>query len=428
MIANTSPLLAHFLNIAIALAIGLLVGSERGWRERGRSEGTRVAGIRTFTLIALFGGLLSTSTSGLAEFQRWLISMLAFLPVAALLIAGYLRSSRHGDDLGITTEVAAMLIFWLGTLPGFGLALPAAASAVVLALVLHLKEKLHYWLNVLNRAELLGTLQFLLVSVVLLPLLPNEGFGPWKAFNPYQLWWMVVLISGLSLVGYFAMRLAGSRKGVVATSLTGGIVSSTAVTLSLSRLNREIRGSHVIAAGILLACATMFARMLLVVTVIDKSLLPHLAAPLGVGMIVLYGAAWLWWRKSEKSAQPAAPQVQNPFQLLPALQFAGLLALVMLGAEALQRWLGDTGLYALSIFTGLADVDAIVLSLAPKSGSTLDPSLVVVCICLAAATNTMMKGIYCRIIGGAELGRKVLWPVSIGGALIMATALAPYLL
>jgi len=416
-------LLSHFLDLAIALTIGLLVGSERGWRERGRSEGTRVAGIRTFTLIALFGGLLSTSTSTLNEFHRWLICVLAFLPIAGLLTAGYLRSSHRSDDLGITTEVAGMLIYWLGALPGFGLALPAAACAVVLALILHLKEKLHYWLNVLSRVELLGTLQFLLVSVVLLPMLPNEGFGPWDSFNPYQLWWMVVLISGLSLIGYFAMRLVGSRKGVVATSLAGGVVSSTAVTLSLSHLSKEMNNSNVIAAGILLACATMFARMLIVVAVIEKSLLQYVATPLTAGMVTLCASAWIWWHKSKSGAPARAPQVQNPFQLLPALQFAGLLALVIFAAEVLQRWFGVVGLYALSVFTGLADVDAIVLSLAPKSGTALDTSLVVICICLAAATNTVIKGIYCRIIGGAELGRKVLWPVAMASMLLLVTAL-----
>lgn len=425
MITPDPLLVTHFINIGIALAIGLLVGSERGWQGRGRSEGTRVAGIRTFSLIALTGGVIAAATDPLPDFQRWLVCALAFFPVAMILGIGYFQSSRQDGNLSITTEVAAMLIFWLGALPGFGLALPAAASAVVLSLLLHLKDRLHQWLRVLDETELLGTLQFLLVSVVLLPLLPNRDFGPWQSFNPYELWWMVVLISGLSLVGYFAMRLAGSRKGIMATSLTGGLVSSTAVTMSLSRLHREVQGTEIIAAGILLACSTMFARILIVAAVLNKALITSLLLPLGAGLAILLVSAWLLWRRGESSGE-SNPQVRNPFQLIPALQFASFLAVVMLAAEALQEGFGHTGLYVLSVFTGIADVDAIVLSLSPKGGDSLAAEVVVLCISLAAGTNTLMKGLYCRFIGGPELGWKVLKPAGASALLVLLAALAMF--
>ncbi|MEA3301372.1 MAG: MgtC/SapB family protein [Pseudomonadota bacterium] len=420
-----SLLLAHFTHIGIAIALGLLVGSERGWHERGLAEGSRVAGIRTFTLVALLGAVVAAGASGLPLFQRWLVSALVFLPVALLLVVGFLQSSRHDGNVSITGEIAAMLTYWLGVLPAFDLALPAAASAVIVALLLHLKETLHRLLTTLDHSELLGTLQFLLASLVLLPLLPNQGFGPWGALNPYQLWWMVVLISGLSLVGYFAMRLAGPRTGVLATSLTGGLVSSTAVTLSLSRLHGDLKDTPTVAAGILLACATMFARIMVVIAALRLDLLPALAIPAGAGLAILLLAAWRQWRRGSGPVAGAGPQVRNPFQLVPALQFAALLGVVMFAAEALGHWLGQAGLYALSLFTGLADVDAIVLSLAPKAGTELGPGVVVLCVAIAAATNTVMKGVYCRIIAGPALGWRVLVPAVASALTVVLAALAP---
>lgn len=421
-------LLEYFTHIGIAIALGLLVGSQRGWHERGQREGSRVAGVRTYTLIALFGSLVAAGVNALSPFQAWLLCGLAFLPVATLLVAGFYQSAAADGNVSITSELAAMMVYWLGVLPAFDLALPAAASAVILALLLHMRETLHRLLAALDHAELLGTLQFLLASVVLLPLLPDQGFGPWDAINPYQLWWMVVLISGLSLLGYFAMRLAGARKGVLLTSLSGGLVSSTAVTLSLSRLQGDMRNPPVLAAGILLAAATMFARILAVVAVLKGELLSALLMPMLAGLIVLLAAAGYQWRRTHDHGQETVLRVHNPFQLGPALQFAGLLALVMFATEALLHWFGQGGLYVLSVLTGVADVDAIVLSLAPKGGSELAAGVVVLCIALAAASNTLMKGIYCRVIGGAELGWRVLVPTLLATLLVIGTALVPVVL
>ncbi len=415
-------LLNHFTNIGIALALGLLVGSERGWRGRELEQGDRAAGVRTFSLVALLGGLVASGASSLTPVQAWLLCAAVFAPLALLLIAAYWQLSRRDGDVGLTTEVAAMVTYWLGVLPAFGLALPAAGTAVILALLLHLKDTLHYWLRALDRQEMTGTLQFLLVSVVMLPLLPDSDFGPWDALNPYQLWWMVVLISGLSLVGYFATRVAGTNNGVLATSLTGGLVSSTAVTLSLSRMYRDIGNAPVIAAGILLACGTMFARVIVVVAVIRQDLVVPMLAPMATGVITLLAIALLIWRRGGDDAGGAAPEVRNPFQLVPALQFGALLALVMLGAEALQHWFGDAGLYLLSLFTGLADVDAIVLSLSPKAGEDLTVDMVILCVAIAGATNTLMKGMYCRLIAGPALGWRVVLPTLATAALVLAVA------
>lgn len=422
-IPDYSQLLSQFSSLGIALGIGLLVGSERGWHHRGHSEGGRVAGIRTFTLLSLLGAVVAVVSMALVPRQAALICALVFIPLGLLLSAGYVQESHRDGDVSITTAVAAMATYWLGTMPAFDLALPAAASAVLLALLLHLKESLHRWVEVLDRQELTGTLQFLVVSVVVLPLLPDQGFGPWGALNPWRLWWMVVLISGLSLLGYFAMRLVGPRRGIMVTSLAGGLASSTAVTISLSRLRRHHDQTRTLSAGILVACSTMFSRVLVVVFVLKRDLLWPVLLPLGGGMLMLLGVA-LWQLRHPEQGEVRQPTVSNPFQLLPALQFGALLAVVMLAVEGLLDWFGERGLYLLSIVTGVADVDPMVLSLAPKSGAELSTGLVLMCICLAAATNTVMKGVYCRILGGAELGNRVLWPTIACAALVVGLAAA----
>ncbi|MDO8860098.1 MgtC/SapB family protein [Haliea sp. E1-2-M8] len=421
--ADYSHLLSQFSSLAMALGIGLLVGSERGWHHRGHSEGGRVAGIRTFTLVALLGGVVAVVAQALVPGRAALICALVFIPLGLLLTAGYVQESRRDGDVSITTAVAAMATYWLGTMPAFALALPAAASAVLLTLLLHQKETLHRWVEVLDRQELTGTLQFLVVSVVVLPLLPDQDFGPWGALNPWRLWWMVVLISGLSLAGYFAMRLAGTRRGILVTSLAGGLASSTAVTISLSRLHQHDSQTRLLSAGILIACSTMFSRVLVVIFVLKRELLLPALLPLGGGMLLLLGVA-LWQLRHSGEGEVKPPNVSNPFQLLPALQFGALLAVVMVAVEGLLDWFGEQGLYLLSIVTGIADVDPIVLSLAPKADAELSTALVLMCVCLAAATNTVMKGIYCRILGGAKLGNRVLLPAIACATFVIGLAAA----
>ncbi len=421
--AGYTQMLGPFASLAMALGIGLLVGSERGWHHRRHAEGARVAGIRTFSLLALLGGVVAVAGRALLPEYAALVCALVFIPVGLLLTAGYVQESRRDDDVSITTAVAAMATYWLGVMPAFDLALPAAASAVLLALLLHLKDSLHRWLRVLARQELTGTLQFLVVSVVMLPLLPDRGFGPWNALNPWQLWWMVVLVSGLSLAGYFTMRLTDPKHGILLTSFAGGFASSTAVAFSLSRLSRQVSQTRTLSAGILVACSTMFARVLVVVFVLKPALLLPALLPLGGGMLALLGAA-LWLLRHRERGETKPPTVRNPFQLLPALQFGALLAVVMLAVEALLDWYGEKGLYLLSTVTGLADVDPIVLSLAPRAGDPLSTELVLLCICLATASNTLAKGVYCRMLGGAELGNTVLLPAAAAAALVMGLGIA----
>ncbi|MBM3541337.1 MAG: MgtC/SapB family protein, partial [Alphaproteobacteria bacterium] len=212
--------------LGLALALGILVGIERGWHAREEPEGSRVAGVRSFALSGLLGGLAGS----LAEDMGEALLAAMFLAHAGVMILFRLRATAASHDYGSTTTVAALVTFALGALAVRGPMEAAAAGAVLTALLLGIKPVLHGWLARLEYAELMATLKLLAMSVVLLPVLPDRGFGPWQALNPYELWWMVVLVASLSYVGYFAAEMAGPRRGAVLAALAGGLVSSTAVT------------------------------------------------------------------------------------------------------------------------------------------------------------------------------------------------------
>ncbi|OQX19351.1 MAG: hypothetical protein BWK76_04830 [Desulfobulbaceae bacterium A2] len=391
--------------LAVALAIGLLIGLERGWQTRGIEEGHRVAGLRTFGLIALFGGLAAL----LAERLGGIVLALGLASVAGLLLIPHAQLSASGQDRGATTAVAALLTFALGAGAALGHLAVCVSAAVVTALILDLKPQLHAWVASLSRDELLGTLKLLLVSVVLLPVLPDRGYGPWQVLNPRHIWLLVVLIAAIGFAGYFTIKTAGPRLGAVFTGLLGGLISSTAVALNFSRLGRSNEGVHAqLAAGILVAAATMFPRILGLVTVINPKLLP-LLAPSFAAMTLAAAAATLWlWRRSRlcDQGQPTL-RLPNPFELLPALKFTAMLVAIFIASKAASEWFGDSGAYAMSVISGVADVDAISLSLAGMALSNLTLETAALGIVIACITNTVSKGVMVWFIGGRGMGRPV---------------------
>ncbi|WKN20532.1 MgtC/SapB family protein [Azotobacter vinelandii] len=402
------------LDLTIALGIGLLIGTERGWSARETDDARLVAGIRTFGLSGLLGGL-----SALLGQQLGLAAWIALLLVFGLLVvAGYLGDLRNTGDQGMTSEIAMLLTFLLGSLALIAdhQAL-AAAGAVVVALLLSLKEALHAALRRLTAQELSGMLKLLFISVVLLPVLPNRGYGPWEAFNPYETWWMVVLIAAIGFAAYMAIRLVGTRHGLLLTALLGGIVSSTAMTLTLSRLQRTLRMHRLLACALLATSALMFPRVLLEVGLINPGLLASLLWPMGVATLVYAGGALLHYRGSgQEPAAESEPPLQNPFELGPALRFATLLVLILFLVEAGRHWLGDTGVYLVALLAGMTDVDAITLSLARNALGELDSEVAVRGIFLAAMSNSLVKGGLIAVIGGSRLALLSL-PVMASGLL-----------
>ncbi|MDZ7787705.1 MAG: DUF4010 domain-containing protein [Halofilum sp. (in: g-proteobacteria)] len=410
----------QFERLGVALALGLLIGLERGWKHRSEAEGERIAGLRTFGLLGLLGGILALLAAELGV----LLFAFGFAALAVVLVLVHLQSVRARDepDRSITSLVAALLAFALGGLAGIGYMGPAAAGAVVTALLLNLKPTLHGWLESLSRDEVTAVLKLGLISVVVLPVLPNRGFGPWDVLNPYAIWWLVVLIAGISFVGYFAMKLLGPGRGIPLTGLFGGLTSSTATTLSFARMGRRQHSlAPILASGIAVAAATMFPRILLEVAVVNPGLLRELApAMTAVTLLMLIGAALLWWRSTGPVAS-AEVKLKNPFEIAPALQFGALLVGVLLLAEAARQWFGDTGVFVLAALSGLTDVDAITLSMARMARGDLAPESAVGAILLAAAVNTAVKVVLAALLGHIGMAIRlavVFAPALAGGGLV----------
>ena len=400
------------LDLTTALAIGLLVGTERGWRERDFEDIRQVAGIRTFTLAGLLGGL-SALLAG--HFGVWAWVVMALL-VGLLAVAGYLADVGRSGDQGMTSEVALLATFLLGSLAVADSRLLAAGGGVVVALLLSLKESLHAALKHLDARELSAAFKLLFISVVMLPVLPNQGYGPWQVFNPYASWWMVVLIAGLGFAAYVAVRLTGTRHGLLITALLGGLVSSTAMTLTLAGMHGQRRLQPLLAAGLLATSALMFPRVALEVGLVNVELLPDLLPPLIVATLVYAGGALLYWQRASRDETPATsePPLKNPFELGPALRFAALLALILFLVEAGHRYLGDVGVYLVALLSGLADVDAITLSLASNALGGLDAEVAGHGIVLAVVSNSLVKAVLIALVGGARLALRCV-PVMVAG-------------
>jgi len=407
------------IDLGIALALGLMIGSERGWRERRAEEGSRVAGIRTFGLIGLLGGLWAL----LAESMGETLLGFAFLALTAVLVIAYRQERQEDRDVGITTLIAALITFALGALAVRGYATLAAAGAVATTVLLSLKPTLHRWLRRLEAEEFHAALKLLLISVVVLPVLPNQGYGPWGVLNPYHIWWMVVLIAGLSFAGYIAMKAVGTERGILLTGLLGGLASSTATTLTFARLARRIQLGRVLAAGTLVASATMFPRVLVEVAVINPQLLPALVPPLALMTLTTVGYGLWLWRRHRAQPHTGKLPLHNPLELTSALQFGLLLSVILVLAEALRAWLGDAGIYLLAFVSGIGDVDAITLSMARMSTQDLPAAVAEHAILIATLTNTLMKGVLVIAIAGGEMARSfvpgLVLVLAVGGAFLL---------
>lgn len=409
-----------FYNLSVALAIGLLIGVERGWKEREAKEGERIAGVRTYGLIGLLGGGSALLSDHIGSFAMGL----AFVGLAGALATAYVVNLQRGSsDVGVTSLIAGLLTFVLGALASMGEAAIAAASAVVTTLLLSQKPLLHRWVSALEGKELRAGIKLLLISVVLLPILPNQGYGPWQALNPYEIWWMVVLIAVISFVGYFAIKIGGARRGIVFTGLFGGLAASTAVTLNFSRMShRDTAMTPMLAVGVLLACGTMFPRMVLIATVLNPDLFRPMVVPAAVMTSLVYVPALLHWRSLSHKSTDTDSALKNPLELKAALAFGLLLTLVMLLGNALQNWFGEAGVLALAAASGVADVDAITLSLARMSQDDLALRVAAMGVLTAAAVNSLAKGGMATIIGGIDIGLRVGLPLlaSALGGLISA--------
>lgn len=407
--------------LGVALAIGLIIGAERDWHNQQQDTNVSAAGVRSFGFVGLLGGiamLLALTTPNAMP----IILTTLFFGFSLTVAVSYWLTAQATKDFGMTTEIALLLTFCLGALSVSGYKAEAIAVAVVVAVMLGLKQEMHRSLRKLNRDELQATLQLLLIGIVALPLLPDQAIGPWNAINPRTIGWLVVLIAATSYAGYFAVRLLGERTGLMLTALLGALVSSTAVTLSFAQMHKKKMGSPMLlGAGISLAAGTMALRLLIEISVVNTSLLRWLVPPLaGLALLPLVAAVvthqYLSRTASHQSAGLPSKQVKstvklkNPLDLKSALFYGGVFTLLFVLVQAAEAWLGESGIYLLSGLSGITDVDAVSLSLAASARSGLSERVAVLGILLAVTVNTLVKAGLAIAIGGWQLAR---WSASI---------------
>jgi uncharacterized membrane protein (DUF4010 family) len=403
-------LLALALNFAIAILLGALVGIEREKHKTEKTEISQTAGLRTFILLALLGACAGWLSQQLET--TWILAA-ALLIVGGFVVVGYLVTTQGTpQSAGMTTEVAAIVVFLLGATVMLGFSEIAIALGVITAAVLAYKEPLHGFVGKLGWDDVYAGLRLLIATFIALPLLPDKPIDPWGALNPYQLWLLVILISGLSLIGYALTRWLGPGKGALITGLAGGLISSTPVTLSFSREARvNPKNTTALACGILVAWAVMFARVLVLVAVVNRALLAPIFIPLCVMGLVAGGFAAFFYYRDGAQKQPGNSKgdlkVANPFSLTAAAKFAAFFAAVLVAVKIAQESFSANGVYAVAALAGLTDVDAITLSMAElaKSGTA---QVAVTAIVIAALVNTVVKCGIAFFLGGASLGKPLL--------------------
>ena len=413
-------LMADAIHFGIAVMLGALVGIEREKHRRERKPKTeQTAGLRTFILFALLGAC----TAWLSRvFESYWIVAAGLLITGAFVVAGYVVPKRgQKEAVGLTTEVAVIIVFVLGAIDMLGGSEIAIALAVITTAVLAYKEPMHGFVKQLGWEDVYSGLQLLIATFVALPLLPDRPIDPWGTLNPYELWLLVILISGLSLVGYALTRWLGPGRGALLTGFAGGLVSSTAVTVSFAREART-NPAHTMAfaSGILVAWAIMFARVLVVVAVVNRALLGPLFLPFAAMGLVAAGAAALIYLRGHPDGKGASAKddlrVANPFSITSAAKFAAFFAVVLVAVKIAQDNFSDSGVYAVAALAGLTDVDAITLSMAElaKTGSA---QVAVIAIVIASLVNTAVKCGIAFVLGGLALGRPLLLA---SGAMLIA--------
>jgi uncharacterized membrane protein (DUF4010 family) len=380
------PLVPSLEGVAVALLIGILVGLDRERAElrKGR-EG--FAGVRTFPLIALVGavGAVLMPVTGIA------LLITSFAAVAAVAVVAYWRSSV-AEGPGATTEMAAIATFLLGALAGSGQYVLAGSAGVAVAVLLAAKPRLEAFSRTLTGEEVRAALELAVISVIVLPLLPNQGYGPWGVLNPFAIWLIVVLVSALSFAGFVAMRLLGERRGLAVTGAVGGLVSSTAVTYAMAERTRADRGiGGPAASAVVLASCVMSLRIAILAGIVNAGILPRLLPFLGA-TVVVGGIAALWLARSHAGEPLASGHgITNPFSLRAALSFAALFALILLGVRAAQEYLGAGGTYAAAALSGVADVDAVTITFARLGAGSDAWRTPAAAVTLAAVVNTLVK-------------------------------------
>ena len=406
-----------FLRLAIALAIGLLVGTERAWQQRDDQD-SRAAGLRTFALSGLIGGVAGIIGQSIGA----VFTGLAFLGYVAVLLAFQWREAVETRSVGATTAVAGLAVFLLGVLAAVGDEQAAVAAAIATAALLAFRNLLHDFVTRLSWLEIRDGLILLSMAFLLLPVLPDRALDPWGALNLRALWIIATVLAAVSFAGWMAIRALGERWGTLVTAAVGGLASSTATTMTLARLAR-LPGAEprLLAAGMCISGIVSLIRIAVLAGVLNPALIRPMALPYAAAVLAL-GLAALWLQHlGVRQAKSEGFQMKSPLDLVAALQMVVILGTVSLIAGILRAQLGDAGLYIVAALSGLVDLDAITVTVA-RLGA---PSAVATqAILLATGVNLLVKAVLATTLGGAAIGR-AFWPATL---LAVASAAAVILL
>lgn len=403
--------------LGISFGLGLLVGLQR------QKVHNKMAGVRTFTLIAILG----TMSGFLAEaFNSFFIIPLIAIGLTALLVtANVIKFRKDSDsDLGQTTEVAALLMFAIGAYLVVGSKLTATVVGASLAILLYAKEHLHHFIDNLKDKDWSAIMTFVAISLVILPILPDKTYDPLEVINPRNIWYMVTLIVGISVVGYFVYKYTGKNVGIFANGILGGLISSTATTVSYARRTKSTRAIYKMAAFIItIASAISLLRVLIEVSVVIPDRLPSIILQILVQLVFMsLVCISLFYLINKDDSNEPLPEPENPAQLKSALLFGALYGVILLIVAFTKKEFGNNALYGVSIISGLTDVDAITLSLSQLiKKETLDVSTGWRLILLASLSNLMFKGILVMVLGTRELSKWI--AISFGLSIAFGTAI-----
>lgn len=388
------------MRLAVALAIGLLVGLERGWKTREEEGGHRAAGFRTFALSGLLGGI----AGALSTLSGPIVLAAMFLGYLGVFAAFHWLEARAEGNFSVTSVVAGALTFALGAYAMLGELTVATAAAVAMTLLLALREQLHEWVASLKWEEIRAVLILLAMTFLLLPLLPQKPIDPWGVLNLFEIWLFAIMIAAISFGGYVAVRIFGDRLGVLMAAAAGGLASSTAATLSLARLGKEHpESARLLSAGILIAGLVMALRVGVIAFLLNPALIMPLAAPVGTLGVVLAAAAALLLLTGNREKRSPKLDISNPLEVGTALKLAAFIAIVTIAAEFARQLIGPGAVLAVAAVSGIADVDAVTVSMARQAGS-LGLDVATLAIAIAVGVNTVSKAVIAAATGGRAIG------------------------
>ncbi len=414
-----------FQRFGVAIAIGALVGAERHWRDREEEDGRRTAGLRTYTLIGMFGGTTGALELALRQAggsMTGLIVVGVFLCFAAAFTRFQLREQIAEKSFSVTSVVAAMLTFLLGVLAVVGDMRLAGAAGVVLAGILAARETLHRFIEAVTFPELRSAIVLLAMTFVILPLVPDDPVGPFGGIAPARIWTLAILVAAISFAGYVAVKVMGEAHGEMIAGAVGGLLSSTAVTVTNARRSATTGDSaRSLAAGALGAGVVSYLRTGALVATLAPALVWQVVPPLAAAALVMAAAAFVLARNDTTTHESATPR--NPFDLLKVIQLAVLLAAIAFAARAAAHVFGDAGVIGVAAVTGLGDVDAPVITAAGLAGKGVSPETAALAMLVAALSNTLAKGAYGVALGAARFG----WFFGLGSAAAIGAGAAAWL-